>query len=250
MQRLRIILCLVGVLGVGLMLAVALVDLPDFGATRHPYGDRAVAAALENETANAVASVTFDQRAVDTLGEEFILFTAAVGGLLLLRRTDEEMRQSELEQHGEGEAVFAVVRLAGLLMLPVTLTAGGYTVLHGHISVGGGFQGGVLLASGVHVAYLAGDLAVLERLRDVRVFDVAEAAGVAAIVAMGLAAMASGSAFLTNVLPHGRLTELLSGGTVPLLNIATGTAVASALVVLLAKFLEQALVLDSGPGRR
>jgi multicomponent Na+:H+ antiporter subunit B len=85
---------------------------------------------------------------------------------------------------------------------------------------------------------------------DVRVFDVAEAAGVAAIVAMGLAAMASGSAFLTNVLPHGRLTELLSGGTVPLLNIATGTAVASALVVLLAKFLEQALVLDSGPGRR
>ena len=52
-----------------------------------------------------------------------------------------------------------------------------------------------------------------------------------------------GGAFLANVLPTGSLGELLSGGTVPVLNASVGVAVASAVVLLLAAFLEQAIVL-------
>lgn len=227
-----------------MLFALAISHLPRFGQTPHPYGARAVSTAAQQHTANTVASVTFDQRALDTLGEEFMLFAAAVGSVLLLRllRTEAEDRG---ERHRYGpEDVFESVRLVGYLLLPVTLLVGGYVVVHGHISPGGGFQGGVVLATGLHFAYLAGDLGALSRMRPVPAFEVAEAAGAAAFVVIGLSAMVVGSAFLTNVLPHGSFTSLLSAGTVPLLNVAVGVEVASALILILTRFLEQALQIE------
>jgi multicomponent Na+:H+ antiporter subunit B len=248
-RRASVALCAVGLGVLAVLLTLATADLPPFGTTPHPYGERAVTAAIRQHTANTVASVTFDERALDTLAEEFMLFAAAVGSVLLLRRlgTEEEDR-GEAHRYGP-EDVFESVRLVGYLLLPATLLVGAYVVLHGHISPGGGFQGGVVLATGLHFAYLAGDLGVLSRMRPVPVFEVAEAAGAGAFVVVGLAAMATGAAFLSNVLPHGTFTSLLSAGTVPLLNMAVGLEVASALVLILTRFLEQALQIER-PGER
>jgi multicomponent Na+:H+ antiporter subunit B len=247
--RPTLVLFWVGAVVLAVVLGGAILGLPEFGQTPHPYGQRAVDAALDQRTANAVASVTLDQRALDTLVEEFILFTAAVGTVLLLRRMDAEA-EDRGERHAYGpQDVFDALRLVGYLLFPVTLLVGCYIVLHGHVSPGGGFQGGVVLATGVHLAYLAGDLRTLERLRPVSVFDVTEALGAAAYVVIGLAGLVAGSAFLANVLPLGALGDLLSAGHIPLLNIAVGIEVGSALVLLLAKFLEQALLVrEPGEG--
>jgi multicomponent Na+:H+ antiporter subunit B len=240
-SRLGRLVCLLGLGTLGLLLVLAVADMPRFGEAPHPYGERAVATALDQRTANTVASVTFDQRALDTMAEEFMLFAAAVGSVLLLRRlrTEEEDR-GETHHYGP-EDVFEAVRVVGYVMLPTTLLVGVYIVLHGHISPGGGFQGGAVLASGLYVAYLAGDLPALQRIRPVSPFEVAEAVGAGAFVVIGLCGLAVGSAFLANVLPLGTFTSLLSAGTVPLLNVAVGIEVASALVLILARFLEQAL---------
>jgi multicomponent Na+:H+ antiporter subunit B len=56
--------------------------------------------------------------------------------------------------------------------------------------------------------------------------------------------VATGAGFLANVLPTGTWGALLSGGTVPLLSIAIGIEVASGVIVLLTKFLEQALRIE------
>lgn len=250
MPRLRVALTVVGVAGVASLLLAAFLDLPDFGSVPHPYGARAVEAALDQQTANAVASVVFDQRGVDTLGEEFILFTAAVGAILLLRRLADETEADRLDEQDLGAGVFEAVRLVGMLMFPITVLVGAYVVVHGHVSPGGGFQGGVILASGLHVAYLAGDIPVLRRLRSLTAVDVTEAVAASGFVAVGLVAMAVGSAFLENVLPKGALTGLLSGGTVPLLNVVTGVEVTAALVLLVGKFLEQGLLTDAGEGEQ
>ncbi len=234
----------VGAGGIGLVFVLAVLRLPGFGQPHHPYGARAVAAAVAQHTANAVGSVTFDQRGFDTMGEEFILFAAALAALLLLRQLRSE-EEAAGQRHDYGpEDVFAGVRLMGFVMLPVTLLVGGYVVVHGAISPGGGFQGGVVLATGLHLAYLAGDFRTLERLRPLPVLDVTEAMGAATYTIVGFAALASGAGFLANVLPHGRLTDLMSSGTVPLLNVAVGAEVGSAVVLILAKFLEQALTKD------
>jgi multicomponent Na+:H+ antiporter subunit B len=237
------LLLVVGIAGLVALLVPALGGLPDFGDVPHPYGQRAVAAALDQQTANAVASVTFDQRGSDTLGEEFMLFAAAVGALLLLRRLRTEDEQAGASHSLGPEDVFEAVRLVGYVLLPLTVLIGAYIVLHGHISPGGGFQGGVVLATGIHVAYLAGDMPALDRLRSENLFEVTEALGAAAFVTIGLSVLASGAAFLENVLPKGSVSDLLSAGTVPVLNVAVGVEVGSALVLMLARFLEQALLI-------
>jgi multicomponent Na+:H+ antiporter subunit B len=221
----------------------AVADLPRFGSVPHPYGDRAVSAALSRQTANVISSVNFDQRAFDTVGEEFVLLGAAVAALLLLRRMRDEDEQARALGYGP-EDVWDAVRLMGFAMLAPTLLVGAYIVAHGAVSPGGGFQGGAVLATGLHLAYLAGDYRTLERLRPLAVFDAAEAIGAAAFILGGLCALFVSDPFLTNALPLGHRGALLSAGTVELFNVAVGMEVASALILLLAKFLEQALLVE------
>jgi multicomponent Na+:H+ antiporter subunit B len=235
----------VGVLGAGLLLMLALGDLPRLGDVPHPYAGRAVPAALSRDTANVVSSVNFDLRALDTLGEEFVLFAAAVSALLLLRRFHDEEELGDEPSYGPRD-VWSAVNLVGFALLAPTVMVGLYVVTHGAVSPGGGFQGGAVLATGLHLAYLAGDYRVLRRIRPVAVFDVAEAVGAAGFVLLGISALFVGDPFLTNWLPTGTLADLASAGMVELLNVAVGMEVASALILLLAKFLDQALVVRGG----
>jgi multicomponent Na+:H+ antiporter subunit B len=227
------------VVAVGFVLAF--LRLPPFGTLNHPYGARAVATALGRSTANAVSSVNFDQRALDTLVEESILFAAVVGSVVLLRQARDERRGPPAPAH-----VLPPVNLFGAVLLPVTLLTGVYLVAHGAISPGGGFQGGVVLATGLHVAYLAADYRVLHRLRPLALLDIADAVGAGAFTALGFAGLLAGVAYLANVLPFGQLGQLASGGLVPVLNAAVGLEVGCGVMVLLAQFLDQAVEINSG----
>jgi multicomponent Na+:H+ antiporter subunit B len=235
------LLALAGVLGAGIVMLLALADLPRLGDVPHPYAGRAVSAALSRDTVNAVSSVNFDLRAFDTLGEEFVLFAAAVAALLLLRRFHDEEEREQKSSFGPRD-VWSAVNLVGFALLAPTVVVGLYVVAHGAVSPGGGFQGGAVLATGLHLAYLAGDYRVLRRIRPVAVFDVAEAVGASGFVLLGVSALFVGDPFLTNWLPTGTPADLASAGMVELFNVAVGMEVASALVLLLAKFLDQALV--------
>ncbi|MFI8521854.1 hydrogen gas-evolving membrane-bound hydrogenase subunit E [Streptomyces sp. NPDC085481] len=219
---------------------VACLELPPLGSAFHPYAGLAVPAALEQRTANAVASVTFDLRGFDTLGEESVLFAAVLGAVLLLRRTRDEQ-----ESRPRPGRLQPTVRLTGTVLLPVALVTGVYVVAHGQLTPGGGFQGGVVLATGLHVAYLAADYRVLEQVRPRDVLDVTEAVAAGAFAVLGFAGLVEAAAYLENVLPLGTLGQLTSGGLVPLLNVAVGLEVGSALVVLLAGFIDQALEIES-----
>jgi multicomponent Na+:H+ antiporter subunit B len=235
------LLLAVGTVGTAVVLLLGLGGLPHLGDVPHPYGDRAVHAALGHDTANVVSSVNFDQRAFDTLGEEFVLLAAAVAAVLLLRRFHGEEQDAHDLDFGPKD-VWSAANLVGFALLAPTILVGLYVVAHGAVSPGGGFQGGAVLATGLHLAYLAGDYSILRRLRPLAVFDVAEAIGAAGFVLLGFSALFVGDPFLTNWLPTGTLGDLASAGMVELFNVAVGMEVASALVLLLAKFLDQALV--------
>jgi multicomponent Na+:H+ antiporter subunit B len=196
-----------------------------------------VGAALAQHTANAVSSVNFDLRALDTLGEELILLGSVVGATALLRPTTGE-RAGALSEHVR---VLPLTALAGYVLMPVVLVVGLDMIAHGHLTPGGGFQGGVVLGTGLHLLYLAGGFRALERLRTFSPFEVGEAVGTTAFVAVGLAGLVAAGSFLANVLPLGTFGSLASGGIVSLLNVAVGLEVASGVVVLLGHFLDQAL---------
>ncbi|MEU9303568.1 MnhB domain-containing protein [Streptomyces sp. NPDC048269] len=217
-------------------LAAACLRLPPFGTDVHPYGDRAVAAALAHHTANVVSSVNFDLRALDTLVEESILFVTVLASTLLLRLARDEHKGRPRPGHS-----LPTTRLFGAVLLPVALVVGVYVVAHGQLTPGGGFQGGVVLATALHLAYLAADYRVLEKVRPLTVLDVTDALAAVSFTVMGLAGLAAGGAYLENVLPLGAFGQITSGGFVPLFNAAVGVEVGSGLVVLLAHFLDQAV---------
>jgi len=246
-RRLPLVLGAVGAVALAVVGVRAFLGLPGAGEVPHPYAARAVAAAYAHTTPNAVVSVTLDQRGFDTLGEEFVLLAAAIGTVLLLRRLAEEAHEDRPHDYGP-EDVFEAVRLVGALLLPAALLVGGYVVLHGHLSPGGGFQGGTVLASGLYLAYLAADYRTLERLGPPGVLDTAEGVGALGYAAVGFAGLIGGSAYLANDLPHGVWNSLLSAGTVPVLNVAIGLEVGAAFVLVVAKFLEQALLVPREDG--
>lgn len=238
--RLRVGLFLAAAVAVAVWFARACFALPSFGTARHPYGERAVVAALRHHTANVVSSVNFDLRAIDTLGEESLMFAAVLGAVVLLRRARDERRTGP-----RPAKVLPPVLLFGALLLPLALVTGAYVVVHGGLSPGGGFQGGVVLATALHLGYVAADYAVLERLRPLAVLDVTDAIGAGAFTVLGVAGLLSGAAFLANVAPFGTFNTLTSGGLVPLLSVAVGVEVGSGVIVLLAQFLDQALEVQS-----
>lgn len=234
---------LVFVLG-GALVAVLFVwgvlGMPKFGSADHPYRDRSVHAAAQHETPNVVAAVNFDQRGFDTLGEESIFFASVIGAAALLRPSKEEREERRESGSGVGE-VLASTRFAGYVLLPLTLLVGFDVVAHGHITPGGGFQGGVVLATGFHVLYVAGRYEALERVRPVALFENGEVLGALAFAGLGFAGIAISGSFLANVIPFGSWGSFLSAGTVEVLNFAVGVEVACGVIVLLSHFFEQAI---------
>jgi multicomponent Na+:H+ antiporter subunit B len=203
-----------------------------------------VAASVQHRSANVVSSVNFDQRGLDTLGEESILFASVIGAALLLRPADDE---KEVRPLSAGR-VLESTRLLGYAMMPITLVIGLDVIAHGHLTPGGGFQGGVVVGTGIHLLYVAGSYGALQRVRPVRVFEWSEALGAGAFACLGVVALFVGGSFLSNIVPNGMFGNLFSAGTVPLLNAAVGVEVASGTAVLLAKFLDQA-ILVKGKGQ-
>ncbi|MFE8945082.1 MnhB domain-containing protein [Streptomyces sp. NPDC007856] len=244
MNRLRLALLALGGAGLAALLVAACLGLPRFGGRSHPYGTRAVHASLTRRTANTIASVNFDQRAYDTLGEMSILFAAVLGCVVLLRQARDEHRAQP-----QPAEVARPVRRYALIVLPVALVTGLYVIAHGQLSPGGGFQGGVVAATALHLLYLGADYHALERIRPLAVYEASDSLAVSSYLVLGVAGVLAGTAFLANtLLPYGTFNTLSSGGTVPLLNAAIGMEVASAIIVLLANFLEQAVEIEEGQG--
>lgn len=238
-RRVRTVVLVIGVVAAAAVLAAGVLGLPGFGGQRHPYRDLAVAASFGHTTANAVSSVNFDQRALDTFGEETILIASVAGVAALLRPIRSERRRHV----GEESPVLDSTRLLTVVFFPATVLIGIDVIAHGAITPGGGFQGGVVLATGIHLLYVGGRYRLLERLRPVHIFEVTEGAGLAIFIAIGIAALAVAGDIFGNVVPQGEMSQLISSGTVPLLSCAVGMAVVSSVVVLLAGFLDQALAL-------
>ena len=234
----------IGAAGLAVFLLWGLTGLPDFGNFRGDYGLLLNRVGVEQTSAtNIVAAVTFDYRGFDTMAEEFILFAAVLGTALLLRaqREEEEEPAEDMAQDRRPPHDSDAVRELCLGLVAPAVLFGLYVVAHGHLSPGGGFQGGVVLATAPLLMYLAGEYAGLRALSPQSVVELAEGTGAAGYVGVGLVGLAASVSFMKNFLPLGRPGDLLSSGTILVLNFAVGFAVAAGFVLLLTEFLEQTL---------
>jgi multicomponent Na+:H+ antiporter subunit B len=240
----RLRLFLPALLGLGLFFLWGLFALPPLGDYRGPYGDIVNAIAVpERQTTDMVAAVNFDIRGIDTLGEEFILFASVMGVLLILRKQDDESSSAPEEQAPGRSAPPAsdAVRVLSVLLIGFAVLFGLYTVTHGHLTPGGGFQGGAIITSVILLLYLAGNFDYLKRFVSHHLVDATEALGAGGFVLVGLLGMLAGKTFLENVLPLGQAGQVLSSGTILTISITTGLEVASGFFLVFHTFLEDAL---------
>jgi multicomponent Na+:H+ antiporter subunit B len=244
--RVRRAVFILGGAALAIMLVWGFGGLPHFGSYHGPYGLVLNQVSVpERHITDVVTAVNFDYRGFDTLGEEFIFFAAVLGVALILRPQPGET-PGHVADFATGRAVpptSDAVRVLGLGLTPLTVLFGIYVVTHGQLTPGGGFQGGVVLATGVLLLYLAGEFEDLHGLYTEAILERAEAIGASGYVAVGLLGLVGGSAFLDNVLPLGRIGSVFSAGTVAVIDVCVGLEIAAGLVLILTTFLRQTIVL-------
>ena len=197
-------------------LVLGMFQLPEFGDPASPASTHVSPrfiedAAAETGAANMVTAVLADYRGYDTLGETAVIFAAGLGCLVILAAAG---ARPDLPTAGMSHPFGSVVLDAATrALVPVVLLFAVYVLIHGHISPGGGFQGGVLFGSGLIMMRLVWGPARTSPDQDpgVPVFGpslrgslILACAGILGYVGIGVAAMAFGGEFLNyGTLPLG-----------------------------------------------
>lgn len=235
--------------------------LPGFGNYPGPYGPAILRVAVAQTHATGVVSaINFSYRGFDTVGEEFILFTAAAGLSVVLRRLrgerEQERHQEREQERGESGGGLAgpsdnsnmlstspAVRLPALLLAGPTVLVGWWLASHAQTNPSGGFQGGAMLATALVLVYLAGEFLTFRRLSPVAVLDAVEAIGAGGFAAIGVIALTMGLPYLYDYVPLGQFPGAVSsGGIIPLISFFVGLEVAAAFAAIVGEFLEQTLL--------
>ena len=230
------------VVALGVLALWAMAGLPKYGESRGPYEQRrAVEAIRARQATNLDAFVNFDIRGFDTLGEEYIFLVAIAGfSLLLAERRGEVTDAARPPARGRvAVAPDPVLHAFALGFVPVCVLFGFYVVLHGQLTPGGGFQGGVAIATGALAAWFGGGYARFMRIFPKTPVEGFETLGALGYVALGAGALLVGGVFMQNVLPLGKAGALFSSGTIDALNGVVGMAIAGGFVVLFAEFLKE-----------
>ena len=121
-------------------------------------------------------------------------------------------------------------------LFPLILLFGVYIFIHGHLTPGGGFQGGAIIASAFLLVYLG---CRVRRISEVGSKTVESLSGLL-FLAVGLIGLTMGRHyFLYNFLPKGTLNEIFSAGIIPILYIAIGFKVGSELTGIIDHLVEE-----------
>lgn len=171
--------------------------------------------------ANMVTSVVVTYRGLDTLGEVTILFlTAAIVGMMMA---------GEKNRRKESETSSALFLTASRILFPVLILVGVYVFINGHLTPGGGFQGGAILASAILLGLLAFSASPVKA----RVLHAIESFSGIGFVTIGLLGILWAGGFLDNaILPLGKFGTLLSAGAIPIIYSLVGLKVGSELSVI------------------
>lgn len=216
-------------------------NLPAWGDYRGPYGDFITHLAVyERHATDTVNAINYDYRGFDTLGEEFILFSAATGVMMLLRREEKSPRKQTGTLHDQFN-LSTTTRAVLFPALLVMLVFGFYIGLHGQLTPGGGFQAGVILATVPVLIYVCEDVRAFKRITSHAAVEVVEAVGAGSYALIGFIPLFAGIPFLSNILPLGITGNVFSSGNIALISACVGVEVTAAFLVVAYTYLEEVI---------
>ncbi|MEJ6950853.1 hydrogen gas-evolving membrane-bound hydrogenase subunit E [Natronospora cellulosivora (SeqCode)] len=178
----------------------------------------------ETASLNLVTAILYDYRAFDSLGESTVIFSAVSAIVLIL-----SFKQLPVSSKG----LSFIVKRTFALLTPFIFLFGLYIITHGHLSPGGGFQGGVILGSiSIIFCIIYGSAFDYEKYSP-QTKTLLETGGALLFVFMGLLGLFTGGYFLRNVNPlFGELGSIISAGSIPFINIGIGFKVGAGLAII------------------
>lgn len=180
----------------------------------------------ETGSANMVTSIVVNYRSFDTLGEVTVLFVSALGVSLIMGTSNELLKRSESG---------FILRAGARVLTPIMLVVGIYVITHGHLTPGGGFQGGSMIASSVLLLLLSDK----DYSPKINAFKTLEGISGSMYILIGFAGFAVTGYFLKNFIPTGTVGRLVSGGLIPVVYLFIGLKVGSELTGILADFMKK-----------
>lgn len=116
------------------------------------------------------------------------------------------------------EGLSLIVKRITRITVSLIFLFGVYIMLHGHISPGGGFAGGVIIAlSFIHLVLAFGKKYALKKINEIKI-SILESLGGLLFLTVSLMGFGGGYFFL-NFLAKGKPFELFSSGTILLNNV-------------------------------
>ena len=127
-----------------------------------------------------------------------------------------------------------IVKKVTEIMCGFIFLFGIYIILHGHLTPGGGFAGGAIIAGSFILLILAFGSEILALKKEESGSSILESSAVLVFLILAAIGMLIGGAgiFFVNFLPKGTIGSLISAGLVPVYNIAIGMEVAAALLTI------------------
>ncbi|VFM94858.1 MAG: multicomponent Na+:H+ antiporter subunit B [Candidatus Kentron sp. G] len=179
----------------------------DLNLTARYYADHT---ARDIGAANIVTAIIVTYRGLDTLGEVTVLFLAAaiVGLVLSQGRKRTQAQQRELPSSGE------LLTNGSHFIVPLIVLLGTYVFMNGHLTPGGGFQGGAIVASAILLMLLTDPLHRFSH----RLIATVESISGLVFVTLGVFGIFFAGGFLDNrILPTGTFGSLFSAGAIPII---------------------------------
>jgi multicomponent Na+:H+ antiporter subunit B len=226
-KRLLALLLLAAIGSVFAVLLLGYTPDAELNLTARYYAERTAA---DIGAANIVTAIVVTYRGLDTLGEVTVLFlSATIVGLVLARGSGHGRSPSVRTPVGE------LLGTGARVLAPLILLLGVYVFVNGHLTPGGGFQGGAIVASGMLLLLLADPL---RQFSHGLISTIESVAGIA-YVAIGVLGLVLAGGFLDNrILPLGTLGELASAGAIPLIYSLIGLKVGAEFSSMLASLSE------------
>ena len=127
-----------------------------------------------------------------------------------------------------------IVKKVTEIMCGFIFLFGIYIILHGHLTPGGGFAGGAVIAGSFILLILAFGSEFLALKKEESGSSILESSAILAFLIVAALGMLIGGTgiFFVNFLPKGTIGSLISAGVIPVYNIAVGMEVAAALLTI------------------
>jgi len=125
-----------------------------------------------------------------------------------------------------------IVSITSRKLVPYILLFGLYLISYGHLSPGGGFQGGVVLGAGIILLCLSHGIFLTEKNFSPEKIAFLEAFMITIFILLGIVGLIMGKSFLENIFPLKKIEEVPTAGFIFLLELVIGIQVGAGIILI------------------